>query len=79
MDDESVDFVLATEFLEHYFDTEKILVEIKRVLKPGGVLFSVPNVLLHETYLIIVLRLTLWRNIFNKQDTAHLLLRLWVG
>jgi hypothetical protein len=23
MDDESVDFVLATEFLEHYFDIEK--------------------------------------------------------
>ena len=50
MDDESVDFVLATEFLEHYFDTEKILIEIKRVLKPGGVLFfTVPNVWpLHE-------------------------------
>jgi SAM-dependent methyltransferase len=50
LENESVDFVLATEFLEHYFDTEKILVEIKRVLKPGGILFfTVPTVWpLHE-------------------------------
>jgi SAM-dependent methyltransferase len=50
LDDSSVDFILATEFLEHYFDTAKILLEIKRVLKPGGVLFfTVPNVWpLHE-------------------------------
>jgi len=38
------DFVIATEFLEHYFDTEHILNEIKRVLKPGGTFFfTVPN------------------------------------
>ena len=29
LNDSSVDFVLATEFLEHYFDTAKILLEIK--------------------------------------------------
>ena len=41
----SVDFVLATEFLEHYFETELILKEIKRVLKTGGIFFfTVPNV-----------------------------------
>lgn len=47
---ESVDFVLATEFLEHYFDTSSILKEINRVLKPGGVLFfTVPSIWpLHE-------------------------------
>ena len=48
--DSSVDFVLATEFLEHYFDTTIILKEIKRVLKPGGVFFfTVPGIWpLHE-------------------------------
>jgi SAM-dependent methyltransferase len=48
--DSSVDFVLATEFLEHYFDTATILIEIKRVLKPGGVFFfTVPGIWpLHE-------------------------------
>lgn len=44
-EDETFDFVIATEFLEHYFDTELILKEIKRVLKPDGVFFfTVPGV-----------------------------------
>jgi 2-polyprenyl-3-methyl-5-hydroxy-6-metoxy-1,4-benzoquinol methylase len=37
--DGSVDWVIATEVLEHYFDTKSILEEIKRVLKPGGDFF----------------------------------------
>lgn len=50
LDDDSVDFVIATEFLEHYFDTNHVLQEINRVLKPGGTFFfTVPNVWpLHE-------------------------------
>jgi SAM-dependent methyltransferase len=50
LDDASVDFVLATEFLEHYFDTSLILNEINRVLKPGGIFFfTVPSIWpLHE-------------------------------
>jgi SAM-dependent methyltransferase len=45
LEDSSCDFVIATEFLEHYFDTEHIIKEIKRVLKPGGILFfTVPAI-----------------------------------
>ena len=51
LDDNSFDFVIVTEFLEHYFDTAHILKEIKRVLKPGGqVFFTVPCIWpMHET------------------------------
>ncbi len=47
---ESVDCAMATEFLEHYAEPEKILGEIWRVLKPGGRFFAtVPFVWnLHE-------------------------------
>lgn len=45
LENASMDFVIATEFLEHYFDTALILKEIKRVLKPGGTFFfTVPNI-----------------------------------
>lgn len=38
------DFVLATEILEHIFDTDALLSEIRRVLKKDGILIvSVPN------------------------------------
>lgn len=37
---ESVDCVMATEFLEHYSEPEKILGEIWRVMKPGGKFFA---------------------------------------
>lgn len=51
MDDSSCDYVLATEFLEHYYDTNHILLEIKRVLKKNGTLFfTVPSIWpLHES------------------------------
>lgn len=43
--DNSCDWIIATEFLEHYHDTASILNEIHRVLKPNGVLFfTVPFV-----------------------------------
>jgi SAM-dependent methyltransferase len=47
---DSCDFVIATEFFEHYFDSENILKEIHRVLKKDGVLFfTTPNIWpLHE-------------------------------
>jgi SAM-dependent methyltransferase len=48
--DKSQDWVIITEFLEHYFDTRHILNEIYRVLKPGGkIFFTVPSLyVLHE-------------------------------
>ncbi|BDQ12539.1 MAG: class I SAM-dependent methyltransferase [Chitinophagaceae bacterium] len=50
LDDNTQDWIIATEFLEHYYDTNHILSEILRVLKPGGKLFfSVPFIYtLHE-------------------------------
>jgi len=50
MDDESVDCVIATEFLEHYSDPTGVLTEIARVIKTGGRMFAtVPFVWnLHE-------------------------------
>jgi len=50
LEDESVDCVIATEFLEHYADTEVILHEIWRVLRQDGKVFAtVPFVWnLHE-------------------------------
>jgi len=48
--DNHADWFILTEFLEHYFDTQSILKEVYRVLKPGGQLFfTVPFVWpLHE-------------------------------
>lgn len=43
--DSTCDFVIATEFFEHYYDINHILIEIKRVLKKDGVLFfTVPSI-----------------------------------
>ncbi|MEO5891111.1 MAG: class I SAM-dependent methyltransferase [Ferruginibacter sp.] len=39
MEDNSVETVLATELLEHCPDPEKVMKEMLRVLKPGGMLF----------------------------------------
>lgn len=44
-DDESFEMVLAFDVVEHVFNTDHILNEINRVLKPGGVFIgSVPNI-----------------------------------
>lgn len=50
MESESVDCVMATEFLEHYAEPERVLKEIHRVIKPDGRVFAtVPFVWnLHE-------------------------------
>ena len=40
LEDSSVDCVMATEFLEHYADTEGVLREMRRVLKDGGKFFA---------------------------------------
>lgn len=44
-EDERFSCILLTEILEHIFDTDKLIMEVKRVLKPNGILIlSVPNV-----------------------------------
>ena len=40
LDEASVNCVMATEFLEHYSEPERILSEIMRVLKPNGRFFA---------------------------------------
>ncbi len=40
LSDGEVDCVMATEFLEHYSEPGKILVEIQRVMKDGGIFFA---------------------------------------
>ncbi|MCX6719194.1 MAG: methyltransferase domain-containing protein [Candidatus Taylorbacteria bacterium] len=51
LSDCSIDTILATEFLEHYDDTNAIAKEMYRILKPGGIIvFTVPFIWpLHET------------------------------
>jgi SAM-dependent methyltransferase len=39
-EDGSFDCVIATEFLEHYPEPEKVLAEVRRVMRPGGWLFA---------------------------------------
>ena len=44
LDDGSVDVVVSSQVLEHIPDTDHVMLETRRVLKPGGhVLVSVPN------------------------------------
>lgn len=40
MEDQSVDCVMATEFLEHHSEPETVLKEIVRVMKPNGMFFA---------------------------------------
>ena len=42
--DETFDLVLLLDVIEHLFDTDRLLFEVKRVLKPGGiVVITTPN------------------------------------
>ena len=40
VEDQSFDCVMATEFLEHYSEPDKVLKEVLRVMKPDGIFFA---------------------------------------
>lgn len=40
VEDDSFDCIIATEFLEHYAEPRLVLAEIRRVIRPGGLLFA---------------------------------------
>lgn len=48
MPDASVDAVLATEVLEHVFNLEELLAELRRVLRPGGRLIATVPFAMYE-------------------------------
>ncbi len=57
INDKSIDLVICSEVLEHLFFPEKVISEISRVLKPGGVvLITVPNFPSLQTRLSILLK-----------------------
>jgi methionine biosynthesis protein MetW len=44
-EDNELDIVIATEVIEHIYDTESFMEEIKRITKPGGsIIITTPNV-----------------------------------
>ena len=46
-DDNSIDFVVTFQVIEHIKDDEKFVQEIHRVLKPGGkLILTTPNILM---------------------------------
>jgi len=50
IEDNSVDFVVAFQVIEHIKDDEQFLYEIHRVLKPGGkVILTTPNIMMSIT------------------------------
>lgn len=45
LDDNSFDIILASEIIEHIYDTDKFLEELHRLLKPGGkLILTTPNI-----------------------------------
>jgi ubiquinone/menaquinone biosynthesis C-methylase UbiE len=57
----SVDKLLCNHVLEHVLDDDRILAEMQRVVKPGGlVLIGVPLALSPQTKLLLRLRRLLW-------------------
>lgn len=50
------DVVICTEIIEHVFDTDRLLIEINRVLKPGGkLIISTPNLssILNKIFIVM--------------------------
>jgi ubiquinone/menaquinone biosynthesis C-methylase UbiE len=77
-EDESFDAVVCTETIEHVLNTDRMINEINRVLKTGGVLAaSVPNIAQPASFLLLMLDLTpmysaRYRNLHYRDFTGRL-------
>jgi len=69
--DDAADFVLTYEVLEHVFDPIKMLREMRRVLKPGGVAF----ITVHNRWTLFDHHFGLWGISFMPRGTADALLQ----
>ncbi len=74
LDDNSLDFAFVSEALHHADDLEKILSEIHRVLKPGGVVINIGEIYIGKylylkcylNYLVSKILLYVTPKLFNK-------------
>ncbi len=58
-EENTFDTVICTEIIEHVFDTDRLLIEINRVLKPGGnLIISTPNLssILNKIFIVFGLQ-----------------------
>ncbi len=69
----SVDLIIAHEIIEHLFDTDHFVKEIKRVLKPGGfVIISTPNLASLKNRLKLLFGLYPQYLEYSKQGAGHI-------
>lgn len=71
--DNSVDLIIAHEIIEHLFDTDHFVKEIRRILKPGGfVIISTPNLASLKNRFRLLLGLYPQYLEYSKQGAGHI-------